>query len=166
MLWPGYQHNPRMTHAGTVILFDNRAHGATMPFEPRLPLQEGFSRGAEFKVDEENMTVEQIWTSGDSQGEDPCFANAMSDAWRLPETDNRLVVFAFCLPLLEGVSQDSMDDGSRVVGDLPYGGRVVEYSGDDIVFRADFRDEFDLMQWEVYGGFRTPTLYGAGGTSH
>lgn len=27
LLWPGYQHNPRMTHAGTVILFDNRAHG-------------------------------------------------------------------------------------------------------------------------------------------
>lgn len=166
LLWPGYQHNPRMTHAGTVILFDNRAHGATMPFEPRLPLQQAFSRGVEFRVDEENMAVEQIWTSGDSQGEDPCFANAMSDAWRLPETDNRLVIFAFCLPLLDGVSQDSMDETSRVVSDLPYGGRVVEYSGDDVVFRADFRDEFDLMQWEVYGGFRTPTLYGATGTSH
>ena len=112
------------------------------------------------------MTVRQIWTSGDEQGSDPCFSNAMSDAWRLPETDNRLVIFAFCLPLIEGVSQDEMDSTVRVAGDLPYGGRVVEYAGNEVVFRADFKDEHDLMQWEIYGGFRTPRLYGAEGTAH
>ena len=136
LLWPGYQHNPRMTHAGTVILFDNRAHGGAMPFEPRLPLPENFSRGVEYEVDEENMTVRQVWTSGDGPGEDACFANAMSDAWRLPATDNYLVIFAFCLPRLENITQDSMDETRRSTGDLPYGGRIVEYDGDDVVFQG------------------------------
>lgn len=159
LLWPGYQHNPRMTQAGTVILFDNRAWGGAMPYEPPLPVHENFSRGVEYAVDEEAMTVRQVWTSGDEQGEDPCFSYAMSDAWRLPQTDNRLLIFAFCLPLIEGVSHDSMDETKRSAGDLPYGGRIVEYAGDEVVFRADIEDANDLIQWEVYGGFRSPDLY-------
>lgn len=159
LLWPGYQHNPRMTQAGTVILFDNRAWGGAMPYEEPLPVHESFSRGVEYAVDEEAMTVRQVWTSGDEQGEDPCFSYAMSEAWRLPQTDNRLVIFAFCVPLIEGISQDSMDETKRSADDLPYGGRVVEYAGDEVVFRADVKDANDLIQWEVYGGFRSPDLY-------
>ena len=159
LLWPGYQHNPRMTHAGTVILFDNRAHGGAMAFEERLPVHRNFSRGVEYEVDEETMTVRQVWTSGDSQGDEPCYTNAMSDAWRLPVTDNRLVIHAFCLPLLEGISEDDMDPTVRVTSDLPYGGRILEYAGDEIVFRADVVDPYELVQWEVYGGFRSPGIY-------
>ena len=163
LLWPGYQHNPRMTHAGTVILFDNRAHGGAMAFEERLPVHKNFSRGVEYEVDEENMTVRQVWTSGDTQGDDPCYTNAMSDAWRLPVTDNRLVIHAFCLPLLEGISEDDMDPTVRVTSDLPYGGRILEYAGNEIVFRADVVDPYELVQWEVYGGFRSPGIYHTAG---
>ena len=159
LLWPGYQHNPRMTHAGTVILFDNRAHGATRPYEEPQPLEDAFSRGVEYEVDEEAMTVRQVWTSGDKQRPDSCFANAMSDAWRLPQTDNRLVIFAFCLPRMEGVSQDPRDETRRYVGDLPYGGRAVEYAGGDVVFQVEIKDEFDLQQWEMYGGFKSSGIY-------
>ena len=159
LLWPGYQHNPRMTHAGTVILFDNRAWSGAMPYEEPLPVHENFSRGVEYEVDEEAMTVRQIWSSGDEQGDDPCFSNAMSEAWRLPQTDNRLVIFAFCLPLIEGITHDEMDHSKRSVSDMPYGGRIVEYAGDETVFRAEIKDASDLIQWEVYGGFRSPGLY-------
>ena len=169
LLWPGYQHNPRMTHAGTVILFDNRAWSGAMPYEEPLPVHENFSRGVEYAVDEEAMTVRQIWSSGDEQGEDPCFSNAMSEAWRLPQTDNRLVIFAFCLPLIEGITHDDMDPAKRSVSEMPYGGRIVEYAGDEEVFRAEVKDANDLIQWEVYGGFRSPGLYperSAGASSH
>ena len=159
LMWPGYQHNPRMTAAGTVILFDNRAYGGARPFEDPLPLAKSFSRGVEYEINAEDMTVRQVWTSGDKQGDDPCFSYAMSDAWRLPVTDNHLIIYAFCTPLIEGVSQNSMDETQRVVDDLPYGGRIVEYSGDDIVFRADIVDQYDLLQWEVYGGFKSPGIY-------
>ena len=166
LLWPGYQHNPRMTHAGTVILFDNRAHGGVMAFQESLPVHRNFSRGVEYEVDEKNMTVRQVWTSGDTQGDDPCYTNAMSDAWRLPVTNNRLVIHAFCLPLIEGLSEDVMDHTKRVPDDLPYGGRILEYADDEIVFRADVVDKNDLIQWEVYGGFRSAAVYHAPGASH
>ena len=159
LMWPGYQHNPRMTPASTVILFDNRAHGGARPFEEVAPLQTMFSRAVEFEVDEEDMTVRQVWTTGDTQGPDPCFSYAMSDAWRLPKTDNRLVIFAFCTPLMKGVTQDIMDHTMRAADELPYGGRIVEYAGEDIVFRVDIQDEHDMMQWEVYGGFRSESVY-------
>lgn len=159
LLWPGYQHNPRMTHAGTVILFDNRAHGGARPFEKTPPVQESFSRGVEYAVDEASMTVQQVWTSGDEQGDDPCYANAMSDAWRLPETDNRLLIFAFCAPLHEGLTQDPADETRRYLSDFPYGARIVEYADNDPVFRMEIVDGHDLVQWEAYGGFKTPEMY-------
>jgi len=52
-----------------------------------------------------------------------------------------------------------MDETKRVIDDLPYGGRIVEYAGDDIVFRAEIVDPHDLLQWEVYGGFKSPSIY-------
>ena len=167
LLWQGYQHNPRVTHAGTVILFDNRAHSAAMPPQEPLPLEQNFSRAVEYQVDEENMTVRQVWTSGDEQGDDPCFTNAMSDAWRLPITDNRLVIHAFCTPLLEGLSHDSMDPTRRYTSDLPSGPRILEYTeNNEVVFRADIHDKDDLMQWETYGGFKSPDIYHTQGTAH
>ena len=162
LMWPGYQHNPRHTPKGSVILFDNRAHAGRMPFEERPPYPDNFSRAVEFEVDDEAMTVRQVWTTGDEQGDDPCFSYAMSDAWRLPITDNRLVISAFCSPLLPGLTQDIMDSTKRAGDDLPFGGRIVEYAGDEVVFRADVRDPDELLQWEVYGGFRSPGIYEAG----
>ncbi len=159
LMWPGYQHNPRMTSAGTVILFDNRAHGGARPFEQPLDLVESFSRGVEFEVNAADMTVRQIWSTGDEQGSDPCYSSAMSDAWRLPLTGNHLVIYAFCVPLIEGVSLNTMDETKRVIDDLPYGGRVVEYADDSIVFRAEIADPNDLLQWEIYGGFKSPGIY-------
>ena len=159
-LWFGYQHNPRYTPDGTVILFDNRANGARIPFEPRPPWEDNFSRAVEYEIDEENMTVRQVWSTGDSQGDDPCFTNAMSEAWKLPATGNRLVIHAYCLPLIAGLTEDIMDPTKRAGDDLPFaGGPVLEFAGDEIVFEARVQDPDDLIQWEVYGGFRTPGLY-------
>ena len=159
ILWPAYQHNPRVTPAGTVILFDNRGWGGAMAFEEPLPLQESFSRGAEFEIDEENMTVRQVWSSGDSKTDDSCFTHAMSDAWRLPVTDNRLVIHAFCVPTLPGITIDIMDETKRSIDDLPYGGRILEFDGDEVVFRMEVGDEYELFQWNVYGGFKSPGVY-------
>ncbi len=160
LMWPAYQHNPRVTHAGTIILFDNRPYNGAMAFEDYPPLEKSFSRAVEYEVDEENMTVKQVWTSGDSQTEDSCFSYAMSDAWRLPKTDNRLVIHAFCTPLIPGLSQDIMDETRRVTDDIYYpGGHILEYAGDEVVFQVDFGMEHELFQWNVYGGFRSPGLY-------
>ncbi len=167
LMWPAYQHNPRVTHAGTIILFDNRAYNGAMAFEDYPPLEDNFSRAVEYEVDEENMTVKQVWTSGDTQTEDSCFTYAMSDAWRLPITDNRLVIHAFCTPLIPGLGEDIMDETRRVTDDIYYpGGHILEYAGDEVVFQVDFGMEHELFQWNVYGGFRSPSIYHTPGAAH
>ena len=158
-MWQAYQHNPRVTSKGTVILFDNRAHGGAMPFEERPPAYKGFSRGVEYLVDESAMTVRQVWASSDGSEDYACFTNAMSDASRLPKTDNRLVIHAFCLPRDEGMTEDEMDETRRAPGDFPYGGRILEFSDGEVVLWIDVVDPNDLIQWEVYGGFRNSGLY-------
>ena len=115
---------------GNVIVFDNRANGARIPFEPRLNYTDNFSRAVEYKINEENMTVEQVWTTGDTQGDDPCFSMAMSEAWKLPKTGNHLVFHSFCLPLKEGLTEDMMDETKRAGVDLPFGGGpILEFDG-------------------------------------
>ena len=83
----------------------------------------------------------------------------MSDAWRLPETDNRLVIYAFCAVLDDTLTEDIMDETKRSGDDLPYGGRVVEYAGEQEVFRAEVKDPNEIIQWEVYGGFKSSSIY-------
>lgn len=152
LMWPGYSHNPRITEAGTVIMFDNRAHGGPfLAFEETLPLLQRFSRAVEFEVDPVAMTVRQVWTSGDTQESDSCYTDAMGDAWRLPITGNRLVIHAFCVPLDPRLYERQGDTWSF----YPFGGRVLEYEGLQEVFRAEIYDRDDLFQWEIYGGFRT-----------
>ena len=160
LMWPAYQHNPRVTHAGTIILFDNRPYNGAMAFEDYPPLVESFSRAVEYEVDEDNMTVRQVWTSGDTQTEDACFTFAMSDAWRLPIMDNRLVIHAFCTPLDPELTQDIMDETRRATDDVYIpGGHILEYAGDEVVFQVDFGMEHELFLWTVYGGFRSPDIY-------
>lgn len=156
LLWPGYSHNPRMTEQGTVIMFDNRANGGPLlAFEEKVRVPERFSRAVEFEIDEDARTVRQIWSSGDEKTEDSCYSDAMGDAWRLPKTDNRLVIYAFCVPQAEKLYANGNSDWSF----FPFGGRVVEYNGSSEVFRVEISDPDNIIQWEVYGGFRSPGLY-------
>ena len=164
LTWPYHQHNPRMTEAGTLIVFDNHAYGARPFIEPTAPF-DSFSRGVEFRINEQDMTVEQVWSSATERNDDSCFTAAMGDAHRLPITGNRLVIHAFCVPYRKDVTYDNFDLSKRHTDDFAYGGRIREYASDsspgDIVFNVEAKDPNDLMQWEIYGGLRTPSLYGS-----
>lgn len=52
-----------------------------------------------------------------------------------------------------------MDETRRAPGDFPYGGRILEFSDGEVVLWIDVVDPNDLIQWEVYGGFRNSGLY-------
>ena len=60
--WPWHMHNPRITSEGTIVLFDNGIYGAR-PGDERIPFHKSFTRGVEFRVDQDKMTVEQVWAS-------------------------------------------------------------------------------------------------------
>ena len=160
--WPYHGHNPRITSEGTIILFDNGMMRAR-PFNSGLEPKDAWSRTVEYRIDEENMTIEQVWASAFSTDEEKCNAWAMSDAHYLPKTKNILEILSFCVPNIDGVSWNDFDD-ARFVSDFPYTGTVKEFDrkGDNqrrVVFQLELESEFDLWQWEVYGGFRDSLQY-------
>ncbi|MFP6828249.1 MAG: aryl-sulfate sulfotransferase [Gammaproteobacteria bacterium] len=159
--WPSHGHNPRVTQDGTIVMFDNGILQAR-PFRaaPKSP-NETFSRGVEYDVDEENMTVRQVWTSAAELTGDSCNSWAMGDTHRLPQTDNMLVIYTICLTRRDGLQYDSFKLEPHV-GEVPTHTRIREYTRTDppeVVSEILVRDENDILQWQVYGGLHVNSLY-------
>jgi hypothetical protein len=159
MRWPYHGHNPRLTPQGTIVFFDNGTWGARPPRAP-VPPDRNFSRAVEFRVDDERMTVEELWTSHVAADDDSLHAPDMSDAHRLPVTGNMLVVWAHCLSRRANQGYDSFDPTRDFFNIHPNTARLREYSGagrDDIVFELELSDPTGLMQWGMYGAAVIPT---------
>ena len=167
--WTWHGHNPRVSNAGTVCVYDNGAFQAR-PFQPPKLPGEIYSRGVEYFVDEKNGTVEEVWASADENSEDKVISWAMGDCHRLPETGNMLVIDSVCAPegpglnwqgsvTIADLTWDEWDRSSWHISDFAQWGRIREYrrnSDRDVVFEIAVRDPDDLVGWEVYGGLRTP----------
>jgi len=159
--WPYHQHNPRWTKAGTLLVFNNN-RGQTKPFDgqEQVPYHKTRSYTAEYEIDEQAGTVRQVWTSENTLSEDSCVSFAMSEAHRLPQTDNILEINAQCgTPMMEGVTWDPWDLSKVHMSEMPRGGRVREYTRTEnpkIVFNARVHDPAEVLIWEVYGGFKIP----------
>jgi len=161
--WPWRMHNPRVSHKGTVVVFDNGTHEARPPRTPKPPHQV-FSRGVEYEVDPVARTVRQVWASDDSLTADSCHAMAMGDAWRLPRTDNMLVIFGACIDMRPGVTISDLQIGPKMIpaNMLPQHSRIVEYTRETParkVFDLRFEDPYQLVQWQTFGGEKLASLY-------
>lgn len=162
--WPWHQHNPRWTKAGTLLVFNNnRAQAKPFDGRPHVPFEDTYSYSIEYAIDEEDMTVRQVWVSEPERQEDSCNSFAMSEAHRLPRTDNILEINALCIPVgMKNVTWDIWDRSKRYVSEIPHGGRVREYtrtSPAEVVFEVSFQDPHGVLNWQIYGGFRAPSLY-------
>lgn len=161
--WPSHQHNPRISEAGTIVVFDNGAFRARPP-DPVLPLDQRFSRGVEYEVDEKAMTVRQLWESASGVSDDSCYSNAMSDAHRLPLTGNMLVIEAICSERAAGLTNDQFA-AAKHIDEMPTHGRIREYTHTNpakVLFEALVQDPYEVVSWEVYGGLRIASLYPPG----
>jgi len=83
--WAWGPHYPVLLPDGNIFIFDN---GARRNFHPGRPL---YSRGVEYRVHEDKMTVEQVWQYGLERGEET-FSLIISNVEYLPLTRNRLIV--------------------------------------------------------------------------
>ena len=78
--WQWYQHSPEVLPDGTVLVFDNgdnRGYGAF----PK------YSRAVIYDIDEEAMTVRQVWSYGKERGEG-AYAQIVSNVEYYPEEDH------------------------------------------------------------------------------
>ena len=164
--WPYHAHNPRLTEKGTLILYENGQWGAR-PFTGQQPLKpnEAFSRGAEYEIDETNMTVREIWTSAEKKSPDTCHAPGMGDARRMSLTGNILVVDPVCIDESEPLTYTQKDFSKRHVSEVNHKARIREYTHEKkpkVLWEVMIGDPLEVLNWQVYGGFRTRSMYELG----
>ena len=85
--FPWGQHAPEVLSNGNIILYDN---GFTRNFIQKV----NYSRAVEYKVNKENMTVQQNWQYGKERGS-KFFSMLISDVDYLPISKNILVTSGF-----------------------------------------------------------------------
>ena len=154
MNWFYHQHMPQITPEGTLVLFDNRTWSA-IPFARPLPPAQTWTRAIELKINEENHTVEKLWSSED-YAIDRLMTFAMGEADVLPQTGNVLVFYGSAAVVTDTTL--GWDDvlGQRSVVDR--GTRVREFTRSqpaECVFDIELRDESEnQIRWGIYGGAR------------
>lgn len=84
--WPWSQHAAQLLPNGNILLFDN---GGRRQFGQAEPPP--YSRGVEYEIDAEAMTVRQVWAYGRDRGRE-FFASFVSDVDYLIGTGHRLIV--------------------------------------------------------------------------
>ncbi len=155
--WFYHQHAPTPTPANTLLLFDNGIY-QTHPFNPAVPPAKSYSRAVEYAIDEENMTVREVWFSEKQGDDDAAVSFAMGDVDWLPKTGNVLVAYGFLLP------RDEIDKITwKNVLNFRAWTRVREYTHTnppevvwEIVMDNDSMEE--PLGWIVFGAERIPSL--------
>ncbi|MBT3384116.1 MAG: hypothetical protein HN778_00405 [Prolixibacteraceae bacterium] len=90
-----HQHAPHFTSNGNLIFFNNNNYNAR-PFETTAELRKCPSYAVEYKINEQNRTVERIWDSK-IKDEDSVISIAMGRVSELQENGNVLVCFGALL---------------------------------------------------------------------
>lgn len=107
--WAWMPHAPQLMPDGTLMLFDN---GARRHLSPGAR----FSRAVVYTIDEQDLTVQQVWAYGQERG-DETYSVSVSDVDFLPESNH--VIFA------PGNSHDESDRRYGMVIELDYETREV-----------------------------------------
>ena len=156
LTWQYHQHAPMLTPDGTLLLYDNGNEKAS-PFtgEPRVDPAANFSRAVEFEIDEQAMTVSQVWEYGLEQSGEQLYTPFIGDADDLPLTRNVLITFG-------GVcTEDGIPSGA--IRDCRLNARIIEVTHDSEpvkVFDLLVNDEDPTARgYAVYRADRIPSLY-------
>ena len=150
--WHADQHAPIFTPNGTLLLFDNGMNRA-LPFNPKLPVDESRSRAAEYRIDEKNREVEEVWSYGDKPGDERYYAWRVGDADWMPNTGNVLINFG-------GLTYDENDNFGNGINRFNWI-RIVEVTRTtpaEKVFELTIKDERP-SGWLSFQAERLPSLY-------
>ena len=118
--WAWYQHAPKLTPQGTLFLFDN---GDNRHYQG----QPVFSRAVEYRIDEEAMTIQQVWEYGRERGH-TTYSSIVSDVDY--HQDENTVVF------MPGANYENGPNGKTI---------EVDYTSKDVVYEAVIRNDGSAM---------------------
>ena len=149
--WQFHQHGASVTGDGTIVMFDNGNHRASV-FQEAMPVRTSYSRAVEFAVDQEAMSVSQVWVFG-GKGVGRYFSRFISDAVWLPVTGNVLIT--------DGGRQDDSRGIASAKGSRRRWARILEVTRTnpaETVFEIALKDE-PPAGFAVHSARRLPSLY-------
>jgi hypothetical protein len=156
--WNYGQHAPVLTPQGTLLLFDN-GNCRAEPFDPPVPDEANYSRAVEFRIDEVNMQVSQVWQFADTN-KDRLYAGTLGNAEWLPQTSNVLVTFG-CITYENGAHPEPNAPRAPIA-------RIKEVTHEvnpSVVFDLELSDPLNTNSksegYRVYRSYRIPDLYPA-----
>ncbi len=121
--WAWYQHAPELTPHETLLLFDN---GDNRHYQGH-PV---FSRAVEYRIDEDKMTIQQVWEYGRERGNS-------TYSWIVSDVDyhheENTVVF------MPGANHENGPNGKTV---------EVDYTTKDVAYEAVIRNDGSAM-WGI-----------------
>ncbi len=151
--WFYHQHSPQLTPRGTLLMFDNGNYRAR-PFDPPTPATENYSRIAEYEIDQQAMTVKQVFEYAGAP-DDSFYSPFYGDADWLPLTENILVTDGGHIESDSGLPQDD------VPGERQWG-RIFELTCDEqpeMVFEVTCDSGYGSpFGWSIYRASRIANL--------
>ncbi len=120
--WAWYQHAPKLTSHGTLFLFDNG---------DRRNYSEGavFSRAVEYHIDEDVMTIQQVWDYGRERGRS-AYSRVISDV-DYHYLENTVA-------FMPGANLEFGRNGKMI---------EVDYTTKEVVYEATMRNEGDFPDY-------------------
>lgn len=104
--WPYHQHAPQITPRGTLMMYDNGNYRAR-PFNKATLAVDNYSRVVEFEIDEQAMTVKQVFEYAGTPN-DRFYCPFYCEADWLKETQNILVTDGGHIELDDGTPSDDV----------------------------------------------------------
>lgn len=155
--WNYGQHAPELTPEGTLILY-NDDNSQASPYDPPVLDKDNYSSGVEYKIDETNMNVSEVWNSAWQTNQDRLFTPYIGRVQWLPKTRNILVTFG-AVTFLNGVPPSSIAPNATM-------SRIIEYTHDpvpQVVFDLSFFDYNNTSSsytgYDCYRAYQVPDLY-------
>ncbi len=152
--WAFHQHSPQITPRGTLLMYDNGNYRAR-PFDRATLAPQNRSRVVEFAVDEQAMTVRQIYEYDGGEVE-RFYCPFYCEADWLPKTGNILITDGGHIETEDGTPHDD------VPGDRQWA-RIFEITRGpnpqkvfEVVCASDLGSQYG---WSIYRSIRRPNLW-------
>ena len=108
--WSYGHHAPELLPSGNLLLYDNGSYGRAYAPNEGISAEENYSRAVEYRIDETNGTVSQVWSYG-GPDRDQWYSDYVSEADRLPQTGNVLLTNGGQMKTIDGTQTDDSDEG-------------------------------------------------------
>lgn len=155
--WNYGQHAPELTPEGTMLLYNDDNFQAS-PYDASVTDSNNYSSAVEYKINETNMAVSEVWNSAWQPNQDRLFTPYIGRVQWLPQTRNVLVTYG-AVTYLNGVHPSAYASGATMV-------RMIEYTHDPIpqvVFDLSFFDYANTNSsytgYDCYRAYQIPDLY-------